>query len=623
MRVYRAGNGKAPKKKRRALRIVGWMMLVLVIIGGAGAGAFYLYVQDVVAEIATPRAGDEPALEAIAPVTPGAGPVASRPAVFLLIGEDRRGNEGRGRSDTLMLVRVDPRKKMISLLSVSRDWIVDIPGYGPQAITESYILGGPKLAIETVSGATGVDINYYVSVDFNAFQRIVDAFDGAYLDVDRRYYNLNRNTAATDFASIDLEPGYQLMLGDSALSFVRHRHDDDDTFRLARQQAFLHEFKHKADPVTVSRNILDLLDVAKKNLKIVGKPKMGKDQLEEWANALRSTPKNNIVSLRPEMSRHPLDVNRITVAPAEIERVVDEFLDPDPTVPARAADQAAGKKPKAPTFTAAEVGVEVRNGNGTPGLAFVAEQDLRARGWAKTAANGDAPETFSSVIYHDGRKESLAAAKALQAVIQPSELKPLDQAAIDGLNAAAASKHNDDGLDVGVTVVLGLSFSQLARERETALPDAVKAEVISDRGRDVKEWQKAEKKVGYALMMPTRLPSDAVLGDPNFRSYQDFRVYRLRGKNALHVTYYRRSNPRSASFGFQALDWEEPPILKSPNEIRKFGGRDYKLYFNGAKLHRVAWRAQGKTYWLSNSLVDGLSNTTMWAIATGFKSVPN
>jgi hypothetical protein len=150
----------------------------------------------------------------------------------------------------------------------------------------------------------------------------------------------------------------------------------------------------------------------------------------------------------------------------------------------------------------------------------------------------------------------------------------------------------------------------------------VNAALSSDRSRDAARWQKAETALPHTLMMPTRLPSGTVTGDPGFKSLDAFRTYRLRGKHALHVTYYQGGNPAQTTFGVQVLDWESPPILAAPNQTRSLNGISYQLYFNGAKLHRVAWHWTGRTYWVANSIVDGLSNSTMWAIATGFRRVP-
>ena len=198
----------------------------------------------------------------------------------------------------------------------------------------------------------------------------MNAFDGAYIDVDRRYYNLNQNTAGTNFNSIDIEPGYQLMRGQDALEYVRHRHDDDDTYRLARQQLFLREFKVKLDPISIGRNLTTLLDTAKKNLKIIGKKQMSLNDMELYANTLRAIPKNSIVDVRFVGHGHPTLAGRIAVEQSEVDSTVDHYLDPDPSQANRAADEAAGKVKKTSTkYDPATIQVEVRNGNGKVGAA--------------------------------------------------------------------------------------------------------------------------------------------------------------------------------------------------------------------------------------------------------------
>lgn len=628
MRIYRAEAAKPPKRRRRVFRFFLWTFLVLGLVAASGAGAFYLYVRDAVDEITKAETPDEiEAQGGLAGFSEGGEPGAKRPAIFLLIGQDRRPGEKRGRSDTLMLVRVDPKKKVVTMLSFPRDWIVNVPGYGPQEITNSYFLNGPRLSIETIKAATGITPNYYVSVDFKAFTRTVDALDGAYVDVDRRYYNLNRNTSGTNFNSIDLEPGYQLMLGDDALTYVRHRHDDDDTYRLARQQLFLREFKSKLQPTDVAQNVLSLLNTAKKNLKVIGRKQMSIGDMELYANTLREIPKNNMINLRLVGHAHPTLAGRISVDQSEIDAVVDQFLDPDPSQAKRAADEAAGKVKKSnPSFDPATVSVEVRNGNGKLGAAANLESQLVKRGWKGAFAHGDADRSdyFDSVIYYGDKTGSKAVASALQKLVQPSDIQQLDAGEIAALNAATNNPEDPASqVQADVVLVVGNTFDTLAAEKEKALPADVKAALSTDRSRDVARWQKAQRQMKHSLMYPTRLPKDTVTADPQIRSYDAFRSYKLRGKRALHVTYYETGRPAQTTFGVQVLDWESPPILKSPNETRTANGIEYSLYFNGAKLHRVAWRWNKRTYWLSNSIVDGLSNSTMWAIATGFRRVPS
>jgi LCP family protein required for cell wall assembly len=629
MRIYRAENVKAPKKRRRVLRFFLWTFLVLGLVSATAAGAFYYYLKDTVAQITQAKTPDEigAAGSLVDPSINTTAPSAKRPIIFLLIGQDRRPGEARGRSDTLMLVRIDPKTKIVSMLSFPRDWIVNIPGYGPQEITNSFILGGPKLTIDTIKSVTGITPNYYVSVDFNAFTRTVNAFNGAYVDIDRRYYNLNQNTAGTNFNSIDIQPGYQLLRGQEALEYVRHRHDDDDTYRLARQQLFLREFKVKLDPISIGRNLTTLLDTAKKNLKIIGRKQMSLGDMELYANTLRAIPKNNMVNVRFVGHAHPTQAGRIAVDQPEIDTVVDQFLDPDPSIAQRAADEAAGKVKKTPTtFDPATLQVEVRNGNGKIGAAADLESQLVKRGWKGARAHGDAENSsyFDSVIYYGTKPGSKDAATALKALVSPSDIKPLDAAEIAALNSAVANP-DDPGSHVyaDVVLVVGQTFDTLAAEKVKRLPADVKAALATDRTRDMTRWKKAQRQMGHSLMYPTKLPKDTVTADPQIRSYDAFRVYKLRGSKALHVTYYETSTPAQKTFGVQVLDWETPPLLQSPNQTRTQNNIQYLLYFNGSKLHRIAWHWNKRTYWLSNSIVDGLSNSTMWAIATGFRRIPS
>ena len=180
--------------------------------------------------------------------TPGSGP-----QTILILGSDKRNQEISGKfglSDTTMLLRLDPDRNAIALLSLPRDLKVDIPGYGTDKLNAAYSLGGPKLTLQTVKQLTGVDVNHLVNVDFTGFARAVNAIGCVYVDVDHRYYHKNSPYAPSvdDYAEINLQPGYQALCGFDALAFVRYRHTDNDIVRAARQQAFLREARAKVPP---------------------------------------------------------------------------------------------------------------------------------------------------------------------------------------------------------------------------------------------------------------------------------------------------------------------------------------------------------------------------------------
>ncbi len=170
------------------------------------------------------------------------------PQTILMIGSDRRYTErnakGAGRSDTLMLVRLDPNKEATAVMSIPRDLKVDIPGYGSDKINAAFSLGGPKLTLETVRNLLGIEINHIIEINFGGFQRAVNRLGCVYVDVDHRYYHSNEGLAPiAQYAEIDIEPGYQKLCGQQSLDLVRFRHADSDFVRSARQQDFLRQAK--------------------------------------------------------------------------------------------------------------------------------------------------------------------------------------------------------------------------------------------------------------------------------------------------------------------------------------------------------------------------------------------
>ena len=213
---------------------------VFVIFAAAGATAVAAF-HEVDKVVKALELGPELRLgkERLAETDPG------EPQTLMILGSDRRPKnnvEGAGgaRSDTIMLVRLDPDKDATAILSLPRDLKVEIPGHGTDKINAAYELGGPKLTLATVKAVTGLPINHVVNVAFEGFWRAVNAVGCVYVDIDRRYFN---DSAA--YAYIDVQPGYQRMCGRKALQYVRFRHEDTDIVRAARQQDFLRQAKQQ------------------------------------------------------------------------------------------------------------------------------------------------------------------------------------------------------------------------------------------------------------------------------------------------------------------------------------------------------------------------------------------
>ncbi|MEA2403694.1 MAG: polyisoprenyl-teichoic acid--peptidoglycan teichoic acid transferase [Thermoleophilaceae bacterium] len=174
---------------------------------------------------------------------------AGKPQTILVLGSDKRAKTARdagggARSDTMILVRLDPSKKAIAMLSLPRDLKVHIPGHGTQKLNAAYEEGGTELTTKTIKEFTGLSINHVVNVDFRGFREAVDSIGCVYADIDRRYFNNNMNSG-DQYATINIQPGYQKLCGQNALDFVRFRHLDNDIVRAARQQDFLRQAKQQ------------------------------------------------------------------------------------------------------------------------------------------------------------------------------------------------------------------------------------------------------------------------------------------------------------------------------------------------------------------------------------------
>src|SRR6185436_1062151 len=164
------------------------------------------------------------------------------PENILILGSDRRANleEDPGRSDTTILLRLDPDRNAIAVMSIPRDLKVEIPGYGTEKFNAAFTYGGPKLTLQVVKELTGLEINHVVNIDFLGFVRAVDAIGCVYTDVDHRYYHSNVGVPEEEqYSEINIQPGYQKLCGKKALQYVRFRHTDTDIVRSARQQDFM------------------------------------------------------------------------------------------------------------------------------------------------------------------------------------------------------------------------------------------------------------------------------------------------------------------------------------------------------------------------------------------------
>lgn len=163
---------------------------------------------------------------------------------ILVMGMDSRDGEGWvARSDSIMLVGINPSALRTSLLSIPRDLSVNVPNYGVQRVNVVNVLGemdqagsGPALLGAAITQDFQISVDRYVRLDFNGFTALVDAVGGLTIDVPRQIIDHSYPTADYRTMRVSFEQGVQHMDGERALIYARTRHADDDYRRTERQQ---------------------------------------------------------------------------------------------------------------------------------------------------------------------------------------------------------------------------------------------------------------------------------------------------------------------------------------------------------------------------------------------------
>lgn len=214
------------KRRRRPPRGCGcllFLLFLLLALIGAVAAAWFVAGHNV----PTP----------ISDLPPGqARQEAERRAAhnvhILLAGDDERAQDEPARSDTIIYTVLRPIDKKVSMVSIPRDTLVNIPGYGEDKINAALSVGDLPLLMETVQNLVEAPVDHYVLVNFETFKHVVDAIGGITIDVPERMYKPEEH--------IDLQPGKQHLNGYEALAFVRWRDDGlGDLGRIERQKTFM------------------------------------------------------------------------------------------------------------------------------------------------------------------------------------------------------------------------------------------------------------------------------------------------------------------------------------------------------------------------------------------------
>jgi polyisoprenyl-teichoic acid--peptidoglycan teichoic acid transferase len=264
----RDDRGRPRRRRMLPVWLLGGLAGIFVVAMVVSAFLVFSTVRDLVANWKVTRQGASTAVAAVltpgtpAPgtqVTPTAGPsptpiptvavetwTGTERVTILVMGIDRRaGEDEKGYlTDTMMLVTLDPQSRTAAMLSIPRDLWVEVPGYDVDTINTAnrsgdyydYPGGGPALAVKTVEHNLGVNVNYYVRLDFTAFETMIDTIGGIDIynqtDIDDPEYP----DGSYGYEPFQLSVGAHHLMGHDALRYARTRHGATDIERAQRQQ---------------------------------------------------------------------------------------------------------------------------------------------------------------------------------------------------------------------------------------------------------------------------------------------------------------------------------------------------------------------------------------------------
>ncbi|HKG43263.1 MAG TPA: LCP family protein [Gaiellaceae bacterium] len=601
-------------------RFFAWLAVTVLVLACGLVGGFYLWIHESAAALRPQSAQAKAAQARLDP------PKAA--AIALVIGYDHRAGDGTApsRSDTMMLIRADPGTKTISLLSFPRDLVVPLfcPGKGGGApvaqgsgrINSAYSYCGLSGALETVRNLTGLPVNYLISVNFLGFIGVVNKLGGVWMDIDRRYYNRNTGSELTNYANIDLQPGYQHLTGKQALDFVRFRHTDSDLYRLARQQQFVsaarQQMAKSLGPTSIPRVVNTIthhhyIEVAR------GGRELNLSDIYRYATFAYALPSGHVFQVK---IKNIFGQNELATDDSNITEAVQSFLNPDVAAPTSATEVALGRKirKRKRTIPARQVTLTVLNGNGRAGSASGASYLLHQKGYTTVLPPGNTPanapnwDYFHSKVYFDPARPAtskLAAAQVAR-LVASADVEPMP-ARIKALSNNAL-----------LAVVVGSTFhDRLAQVATPQTPTRQPAYVRRDPQETRSTLFEVRKRLPFTLEYPTLLERSSSL-DSGYRETPR-RIYTLGGQPTVRLTFRTGSNEY---WGIQETRWTGAPALADKNLTQRVNGREFDLYYSGSNLHMVVLRDNGATYWVTNTLLNSLSNETMLAIARGLRPLP-
>ncbi|MEG0322483.1 MAG: LCP family protein [Raoultibacter sp.] len=407
------------RKKRKRRKIMGVALAIVLVVCLGGAGVAFAYYNGISANL---HEGVDDNLRQELVQTD----LTNEPFYMLLMGTDGSNDRAASaeyegdqfRSDSMMLVRIDPIDNKVTLVSIHRDTLVDMGEYGQNKINAAHAIGGAALTVKTVSELAGVPISHYAEINFDGFRDIVNALGGVEVDVPMEIDD--------DDAGGYLAQGPQTLNGDQALILCRARHaydnyGDGDSYRAANQRLVLAAIAKKilaADIGTMASTVTALSSYVTTDLEItdivgLAQAMQGLDPANDIYSAMEPTTSayvdgvwyeyTNTAAWKTMMDR----VNK-GLPPTE-EDIVDEYSGTVLATTGNGEVSSSGSSNNTAPSSKKAGNVVIKNGNGVAGSANEAATKLQAVGYTVETGNAnDFDYSQTIVIYNTANQANEA-----------------------------------------------------------------------------------------------------------------------------------------------------------------------------------------------------------------------
>lgn len=254
------------RRKRKARIRIALIVLALILV--AGAGSAFAYIKSIDKNLSE---GLDPQLKNVLVNTN----MKKEPFYMLLLGTDasleRKNDESYAevfRTDTILLTRVDPVEKKVTLVSMPRDTMIDMGEDGTQKLNAAYAIGGASAAVTEVSDLSGVGISHFCLIDMDGLTSVVDALGGIEVDVPMEIDD--------EDAGGHLDAGLQTLNGEQALILCRSRNAFEeygagDLYRAANQRLVLQAIASKilsSNPATIAKSVTAVSEFVSTDLSV-------------------------------------------------------------------------------------------------------------------------------------------------------------------------------------------------------------------------------------------------------------------------------------------------------------------------------------------------------------------